>query len=699
MSNQCLNIIELGVHCVKITLPTSSGANEIDDTRQVLNPLYNYYHIDCFTCFECEEILVDLKAYLYLQNIEQNANISVNYKLFCLRHFVEIYKPRCPHCDMLILDEECTEAEGKAWHIGHFCCTECKRSLGGKQYIMAGAEKGKHNVFKSKQMPYCLTCFDILYGELCEECGELIGCEVGAIVHEGRSWHASDICFRCSLCLKSLLGKPFLPAMDGRIYCSLTCSQAMNSHQKERIRRHNKLQTLHSPKKTTEKRIEQLRQIDQSSSNIANGSNIKPTVKSREDFLKSMTLDRYEQHTKNKLKQQRTPNSTEKLKILNLTQVVNYEEFIKKNNQCFTSKYDWSKEQEFLDVIDSNNEISSQTTATASDQNSEDNMILNFSLKCENGSSKLCNSLDRRHSTRSSTNSWSDFSKLCSNLNENFSELVEQNVKKGNNYNENAKIESPSQNGEIKLNLQSNPLENDNLISSYVEEKTSLLSSPSSSNETAPIWAVSPPPEYSKLLTDFKDESSSNSSFQNTNELPQNFPKSKKNGILKVNTSQPLIKVKSEAPCYKDNLCIESVGAYNINLEASQPICNRQYTQVHSTPLNSTNSLAVHCINSQNSHLSKSNSKSVSFDPTIEEKDESKPRSIRKLKTRMFEYEQDDCSDSHSCSSCSTCSSSSDDDEFDYDLSNLNQNNKYVATNRQNQIKRTQSNNEACTIS
>ena len=33
--------------------------------------------------------------------------------LYCHRHFVELFKPRCQQCDCLILDEECTEAEGK----------------------------------------------------------------------------------------------------------------------------------------------------------------------------------------------------------------------------------------------------------------------------------------------------------------------------------------------------------------------------------------------------------------------------------------------------------------------------------------------------------------------------------------------------------------------------------------------------------
>lgn len=31
----------------------------------------------------------------------------------------------------LILDEEFTQAEGKDWHLGHFCCYKCDTNLGG----------------------------------------------------------------------------------------------------------------------------------------------------------------------------------------------------------------------------------------------------------------------------------------------------------------------------------------------------------------------------------------------------------------------------------------------------------------------------------------------------------------------------------------------------------------------------------------
>jgi len=63
----------------------------------------------------------------------------------------------------IIFSDECTEAEGRHWHMNHFCCFECDQILGGQQYIM---RDGK---------PNCTQCFERLYAEYCDSCGELIG--------------------------------------------------------------------------------------------------------------------------------------------------------------------------------------------------------------------------------------------------------------------------------------------------------------------------------------------------------------------------------------------------------------------------------------------------------------------------------------------------------------------------------------------
>jgi hypothetical protein len=148
---------------------------------------------------------------------------------------------------------------GKVWHMKHFCCAECRIPLGGHPYIIVdaalnqarsrrrparspapasenpdccpsasklnlnGASANDHN--NHTDQPFCLKCFDAIFGETCAQCGKLITCDSGAINHELKSWHASDECFKCHQCHKSLVGCPFLPNQDGNIYCSVVCSE------------------------------------------------------------------------------------------------------------------------------------------------------------------------------------------------------------------------------------------------------------------------------------------------------------------------------------------------------------------------------------------------------------------------------------------------------------------------------------------
>lgn len=47
---------------------------------------------------------------------------------------------------------------------------ECDRQLGGQRYIM---REGR---------PYCLHCFDAMFAEFCDSCGEPIGVDHGTYV-------------------------------------------------------------------------------------------------------------------------------------------------------------------------------------------------------------------------------------------------------------------------------------------------------------------------------------------------------------------------------------------------------------------------------------------------------------------------------------------------------------------------------------
>ncbi|KAJ8257783.1 hypothetical protein GJAV_G00189640 [Gymnothorax javanicus] len=157
------------------------------------------WHPQCFICASCNELLVDL-IYFYQDG-----------KIYCGRHHAERLKPRCQACDEIILADECTEAEGRHWHMKHFCCFECEAALGGQRYIMR------------ESRPYCCSCYESLYAEYCDTCGEHIGIDQGQMTYEGQHWHATESCFCCARCHLPLLGRPFLPR-GGLIYCSRPCS-------------------------------------------------------------------------------------------------------------------------------------------------------------------------------------------------------------------------------------------------------------------------------------------------------------------------------------------------------------------------------------------------------------------------------------------------------------------------------------------
>ncbi len=78
----------------------------------------------------------------------------------------------------VIFSDECTEAEGRAWHMKHFVCHECDLQLGGERYIM---REGR---------PYCLGCFDCMFAEYCDACGEAIGVDQGESGHFTPFLHA-----------------------------------------------------------------------------------------------------------------------------------------------------------------------------------------------------------------------------------------------------------------------------------------------------------------------------------------------------------------------------------------------------------------------------------------------------------------------------------------------------------------------------
>ena len=76
--------------------------------------------------------------------------------------------------------------------------------------------------------PYCCLCFEQRYSEFCETCGQGIGVDQGQMTHQGQHWHATEQCFRCFVCQRSLLGQPFLPK-NKALFCSADCSKKQSA--------------------------------------------------------------------------------------------------------------------------------------------------------------------------------------------------------------------------------------------------------------------------------------------------------------------------------------------------------------------------------------------------------------------------------------------------------------------------------------
>lgn len=103
-----------GAGCRECSRPIAAGEMAVAASRAGPSALW---HPACFVCCVCRQLLVDL-IYFWKEG-----------RLYCGRHHAETLKPRCCACDEIILADECTEAEGRAWHMRHFACLECDRQV------------------------------------------------------------------------------------------------------------------------------------------------------------------------------------------------------------------------------------------------------------------------------------------------------------------------------------------------------------------------------------------------------------------------------------------------------------------------------------------------------------------------------------------------------------------------------------------
>ena len=99
--------------------------------------------------------------------------------------------------------------------MDHFSCLNCKKRLGGERYVMR------------QNQPFCLNCFETMYAEYCDTCGERIETDQPQMAHESQHWHATDACFYCYTCRIPLLNRGFFPRY-GALFCSNECSSRRN---------------------------------------------------------------------------------------------------------------------------------------------------------------------------------------------------------------------------------------------------------------------------------------------------------------------------------------------------------------------------------------------------------------------------------------------------------------------------------------
>ena len=78
-----------------------------------------------------------------------------------------------------------------------------------------------------QNQPFCLTCFETMYAEYCDTCGERIETDQAQMAHESQHWHATDACFYCYTCRIPLHNRAFFPRY-GALFCSNDCALQRN---------------------------------------------------------------------------------------------------------------------------------------------------------------------------------------------------------------------------------------------------------------------------------------------------------------------------------------------------------------------------------------------------------------------------------------------------------------------------------------
>eukprot|EP01137_Pigoraptor_chileana_P032123 Opistho-2@21011 len=112
----------------------------------------------------------------------------------------------CAKCAGVIADgQEGVFALGCAWHVEHFACAHCNKSLSSESY------------FESNGLPYCEVDYNRLYN-CCVACSGLIDEREFVTLGDGpgRRWHKEHFC--CTMCQTSLMACRVYER-DGKLFC------------------------------------------------------------------------------------------------------------------------------------------------------------------------------------------------------------------------------------------------------------------------------------------------------------------------------------------------------------------------------------------------------------------------------------------------------------------------------------------------
>lgn len=169
---------------------------EISGNRKGCSAMGNMYHVSCFTCDGCSQMLMGLEFFCF------------NNLPYCAKCFDKTLE-KCAMCHEKITDR-ILKAVGKSYHTKCFICSTCHKKLDGVTFTI-GISNAIH----------CLECYHLLFSPRCAVCSELIlpTTETGETVHiiaMQKNFHVE--CYRCEVCDKTLSTRDG-NFVDGHLLC------------------------------------------------------------------------------------------------------------------------------------------------------------------------------------------------------------------------------------------------------------------------------------------------------------------------------------------------------------------------------------------------------------------------------------------------------------------------------------------------